>query len=340
MSQGSGRWRIMAVALMTSSLVSGLSAQQRSQPLIPGTGTEIVEVGDDFEDPSWSYLPNLPKVLNHKDTALAENLPLGQSANARWHEGIKRGQPDQVERIETPPGGLEGSTGALLLRSLRTGGRTPSHQQQQEDFIANVVPAIGATPLSRSPSVVARVYLPPIEEWEKRTGCHFAFRISLVTDRYARHPAGMAPPEDFDGTFWPGMFINMNYKSGRNATAQVKQYDELYFWMKATENGRIIQGPKITRTGWWTLGMSVTPDGCVHYYARPGVEDLTAEDHIASAWPFGYRARTFRTFFFNVCNNDDGQTWSTPIVIDDVKMYMIDRPAVQSTSQPGTAVAR
>ncbi len=40
-------------------------------------------------------------------------------------EGMKRGQPDLIKRVPTPPGGLPGSQGSLLLRSLSTG--IPGH---------------------------------------------------------------------------------------------------------------------------------------------------------------------------------------------------------------------
>jgi hypothetical protein len=304
---------------------SSLSGQVRYQPLVPGTGHEVAGVGDDFEDVTWSYTPNLPKVYNNKDHAVADNFPLGESANARWHEGIKRGQPDVVRRVAPPENGLPGSTGAMLLQSLQTGSSQPGFQQQQDDFIANVVAAIGETPVSQSPSVVTRVWLPPIEEWENRTGCHFAFRISLETDNYARPVRRFGRPaeNEFDGTYWPGIFINMNSREGRGGTG--RENDELYFWMKASDNGQVIRGPQITSTGWWTLGMSVTPDGRVHYFAKAGVEDLTIEDHIASALPFGYRANRFRTFFFNVCNGDDGKTWSTHFVVDDTRMFVVGK---------------
>jgi hypothetical protein len=67
--------------------------------------------------------------------------------------------------------------------------------------------------------------------------------------------------------------------------------------------------------------MSVSKDGRVHYFARPGVENLTINDHIASQMPYGYRAERFRTFFFNICNDDDGKTWSTDWIIDDPAFY-------------------
>ena len=76
-------------------------------------------------------------------------------------------------------------------------------------------------------------------------------------------------------------------------------------------------------TGWWTLGMSFSPDGQVHYFARPGVEDLRAEDRLASHYPGGLRAMEMSTFFFNVCNGDDGKTWSTAWIVDDPSVYVV-----------------
>ena len=69
----------------------------------------------------------------------------------------------------------------------------------------------------------------------------------------------------------------------------------------------------IDEPGWWTLGMSFTSDGQVHYYASEGVDDLTAEDHIMSSFPYGMKCITFNNFFFNVANWDNG-----PHVVDAV----------------------
>jgi len=71
--------------------------------------------GDDFEDPAWTYVPNNPKSSYDVDKQLRG--PAGYSTNRRWRENTDRGHPDMVRRVETPEGGLEGSTGALLLAS-------------------------------------------------------------------------------------------------------------------------------------------------------------------------------------------------------------------------------
>ena len=84
------------------------------RPFVPGTGSEILGVADDFEDPSWSYVKRDPK--STEDIDEDQRGPMGRSTNGRWYEGIKRGHPDVVQRVLTPGGGLPGSAGALLLK--------------------------------------------------------------------------------------------------------------------------------------------------------------------------------------------------------------------------------
>ena len=100
-------------------------------------------------------------------------------------------------------------------------------------------------------------------------------------------------------------------------------HDAAYLRVRADNSGYDYKAKDITVTGWWTLGMSFTPDGAVHYYAKPGVKDLTKEDYITSHFPYGYRCQRFRTFFFNVCNGDDRRTWSSELVVDDSAAYFI-----------------
>jgi hypothetical protein len=76
--------------------------------------------------------------------------------------------------------------------------------------------------------------------------------------------------------------------------------------------------------------MSFSGDGMVHYYASPGVDELTADDYITSQFPYSFTARDFRTYFFDVCNRNDGRTWSTPFIIDDPKLYVQNARRVAS----------
>ena len=97
--------------------------------------------------------------------------------------------------------------------------------------------------------------------------------------------------------------------------------------------GRDFHVLDIKEFGWWTLGMTLTGDGMVHYYASPGVDNLTAQDYLTSQYPYSFRAERFRTFFFNICNRNDGRTWSTPFLIDDPKLFLVNSARVESIVQ-------
>jgi hypothetical protein len=310
---GGFRHWIMAASL----LVFGVDLSG-AEPLVPGTGTLFSEVGDDFEDEGWEYIYNNPKSTYDNDKE--QRYPAGGSKNGRWYEGMKRGQPDVIKRVPTPKGGLPGSRGSLLLRSLYTGipGR-PSYQMQQDDFIADVSSRVGgAIPVSRSPSVVVRVFLPPVATWEKRTGPHFAFRADVETTVLKESGnTRFSSTHRESETYWPGLFVAFE------SQADGRDNNYAYFSLRSDERGHDFRGPQIATTGWWTLGMSFTPNGMVHYFAKPGVEDLTPKDHIASQYPYGYRCERFETFFFDVLNSDDGHTWSTSFVIDDPHVYCL-----------------
>jgi hypothetical protein len=289
-----------------------------AQALVPGTGQKLIKVGDDFEDAKWSYIFNLPKSSDENDEQ--KRLPGGGSRNARWYEGVMRGQPDVIQRVPTPEGGLAGSEGALLLRSNHTGvpGRY-SGRFQQDDFICNVTARLGGgISVSRSPSVVVRVYLPPWEEWERRNGPSFGFRTACQTYKTTRKKAGKfggGGSSTKQETYWPGFFIHFVPGDGD------KKQDHAFVTYRAGSYGQDLRGPKIAEPGWWTFGMSFTPDGRVHYYAHAGVEKLTAADYISSQYPYSYDCVRMDTLFFNIVSGDNGN-WSTPWIVDDPELYV------------------
>ena len=289
----------------------------QAQTIVPGTDQRVVKVGDDFEDPKWSYIFNSPKSSDENDKQ--QRLPAGRSANGRWYEGVMRGHPDVIRRVPTPEGGIPESEGSLLMASKQTGvpgvfGRT----MQQDDLIVDVTSRLGySIPVSWSPNVVVRVYLPPWEEWERRTGPSFGFRAACETHRMKKSGrfGGSSLKQE---TYWPGMFIQ--FRKGDGHSIQ----DSASLSLRAGPSGHDFVGPRITETGWWTLGMSFSPDGQVHYFARPGVDDLTIEDHISSQTPYSFRCERLDTFFFNVVSGDNGN-WSTPWIIDDPRLYYTRR---------------
>lgn len=319
------RWSVFSTLFVSASLTTQdpLMAQsgtfrKAASAIVPGSGEWLSQVGDDFEDPNWNYIPNNPK--SSEDIDENQRMPLGKSQNGRWYEGVKRGHPDVVKRVATPEGGLIGSQSSMLLQSLQTGipGR-PSRKMHQDDFIANVQYRLGGPiAVSRTPSCTTRVFLPPIEEWENRSGPHFAFRAALETTILETKTSFLLPSkQQKEEIYWPGFFIVLESKGETG-----KDNDFAYLRIRADRNGNDFRGPQIEVTGWWTLGMSFTPDGMVHYYAHPGIDDLTEEDYITSQYPYSYRCETFRTFFYNVINGDNGSTWSTAWVVDDPKVYV------------------
>ncbi len=304
------------------------STAHAQRPVVPGTGSEIVGVADDFEDPSWNYVPRDPK--STEDIDENQRSPLGRSTNGRWYEGVKRGHPDIVKRVATPPGGLAGSNGSLLLRSKFTGiPGQPSGTMHQDDFVANVQYRLKRrVDIAEVPSVTTRVFLPPVASWEKRSGPHFGFRLALETTAMVDKEVGIGffkrkVEEMGNEVYWPGLFVEYESKSQTR-----KANDYAYLRVRGNQRGGDFRGPQITTTGWWTMGMSVTPDGMVHFYASPGIDDLTEDDYITSQYPYGYKAERFRTFFYNVCSADDGQRWSTSFIVDDPKVFLL-RPKGQ-----------
>ena len=323
-------WLLVLALGLTGQLSPVANAERR----VPGSGTRLDAVGDNFEDETWRYVFNLPKSTIDLDQN--SRTPTGIAANDRWYEGVKRGQPDTVRRVPTPAGGLSGSHGSLLLQSCQTGiPGHPSYQMQQDDFIADVHERLdGWIPVAREPSAVVRVFLPRTREWENRTGPHFAFRVAVTHSVQSTALFGLGSRKKAE-TFWPGMFIDFESKTDGTKT---RDYAQLR--LRADADGDDFLGIHIPTTGWWTLGISCTRDGQIHYYARPGVEPLTARDHLASNYSYGYQAEHFKTFFFNVCSGDDGHTWSTPWIIDDPSVFALSGNRARTARRNAPRAAR
>ena len=134
-------------------------------------------------------------------------------------------------------------------------------------------------------------------------------------------------------------FGEAGYVIKRHKNQTKKEDDYATIRIRGNRRGKDFTGPQITRTGWWTLGMSVTPDGMVHYYASPGVDDLTEDDYITSQFPYDYKAERFRTFFYNICSANDGKRWSTAFVVDDPKVFVL-RPASKLATKPSESAQR
>ncbi|MEM6328882.1 MAG: hypothetical protein AAF790_01400, partial [Planctomycetota bacterium] len=276
--------------LRTATLVAmgfAAAACHAGTPFVPGSGDYITRCAEDFEDPKWSYRLNLPKSSYEQDDN--QRGPGGYSNNKLWHEGAKRGTPDVVKRVATPAGGIEGSTGALLLQTRLSGipGQLTG-KQQQDDLLMKVDRKLGrVVPVTWQPSCTVRVYVRPFDEWENRTGPSFGMR----GDCRGRMPDGET------AAFWPGMFILFRSETSRNIESDFAQVS-----VRANGRGQDTRHKDIAEPGWWTLGMSFDTDGQIHYYASEGVDDLTEDDYLTSNYAYNYRCLCFDNFFFNVAN--------------------------------------
>lgn len=283
--------------------------------LVPGTGVKLANVGDDFEDENWKWIPNGEKASREQDNQVRS--PTGYSANRAWFESPKRGMPDHLTRVPTPEGGIPGSKGSLKIQTLNSGvPGQPSAQMEQDDLIMSCSSKVGSISAARNPSCTTRLWVPPYDQFERRSGTHFGYRIDLkttVTEKKKMFLISRTERKQED--YWPGFFIEFHSKHD----PRFKE-DEAVLLIRGDNLGHEVRGPKLT-PGWWTLGMSVTSDGRVHFYASPGVDNLTSADHVYSSFPYGYQAEYFATHFFNSCNHYDGRTWSTPFIVDDPAIY-------------------
>lgn len=295
--------------LLAAGLLATLSHRTlAAKAIVPGTGTKVPQVGDDFEPEDWKYIMNGRKASHEQDGQ--QRPPGGRSANGRWFESAKRGQPDVIRRIATPPGGLPGSKGSMFVCTRLSGvpGEL-ANKQMQDDLLMGVAPRLGRPiPVSWQPSIVVRVYLPEFSRWENRNGSSFGIRA----DVRGRNPDGEVE------NYWPGMFILARRQSSGKYDHNFAQLS-----VRGRNNGSDVPGPKIEESGWWTFGISFTADGQVHEFASPGVDDLTADDLLFSSNPYGMKAAGLDNFFIDVANREDGKTWSTPWVIDDPEVYVI-----------------
>ncbi|MEM8679656.1 MAG: hypothetical protein AAGF97_09925 [Planctomycetota bacterium] len=284
------------------------------KPIVPGTGVEITKVGDDFEGDSWQYFPKHPKSSRNIDKK--ERMPLATSANGRWMEGPHRGTPDLVKRVPTPPEGLPGSEYSLLIRTQRPGvPKKPTMEPQQDDLMIKVRRRLGRSLSPKlCPRSVVRVYVPPFDRWENRTGASFGYRIDCWGTRPGEKPDDLTQ-------YWPGIFFNF-----RSETSRRFEEDSAFLTIRGDQRGRDLRGPEIT-PGWWTLGMSLSPDGQCHFFVKRGLGELTEEDCLGSHFCYGYRADRFDLVFFNIVTFDNGQVPSTPWIIDDPKVYYIPQTA-------------
>ena len=318
----------LVAAFQSSSVFAQSQSYLRNQYVapvqipVPGSGKQIEYVGDDFEEPDWKFVHNMPKSSREQNER--SYGPLAYSTNRRWSEGPERGQPDSLMIINTPPNGLPGSANALQITTMHSGvPGEQSYDVQQDDLILNVSTRLGSSVLaSEMPNCVVRLYLPHPDVWEDRTGPHFGMRLGVRTTAEKPRQGLFAIGTSMQNEpYWPGIWVHFRSKTTRGI-----DQDSVLLKVRANSLGHDFPVKKIPaeQFGWWTFGMSVSTDGRIHYFARQGVENLRPQDLMVSKNPYGYEAERVTSFFFNICNRNDGRTWSTPFAIDDPQFFVVN----------------
>lgn len=305
---------------------------------VPGEGTRIDYLGDDFEDPEWRFVHNMPK--SSRELNGRTYGPLAYSTNRRWTEGPERGQPDFVQIIGTPLKGLPESYQSLQITTMKSGvPNEASHEVQQDDLILNISSRLGSSIRAEEiPSCVVRVYMPPADMWEDRSGPHFGIRLGVRTTTEKPNEGLFAFGTSLQNEpYWPGIWIHFRSKTSRGVDR-----DSAYLKIRGDSRGRDFNSREISEHefGWWTFGLSISEDGRIHYFARPGVGDLTIDDFLTSQHPYGYVAERMTSFFFNIVNRDDGRHWSTPFAIDDPQVYVVDSARVEQLVERKLSIMR
>jgi hypothetical protein len=91
----------------------------------------------------------------------------------------------------------------------------------------------GAIPAHQTPSVVTRVFLPPVDKWENRSGCHFAFRLALdTTIQEVTRGFFSSSTASKREIFYPGVFVDFE---AREETGL--DYDTASIRIRANESG-------------------------------------------------------------------------------------------------------
>ena len=246
------------VLFCVTSLTDSLSDSLFAQGVIPGTGRKVTRVGDDFEELNWEFIHNFPKSSSNIDHQ--GRFPLGFSRNGRVSESGYRGQPDVLKRVATPAGGIPGSKGALLMQTLQTGiPGMISRESQQDDLLMNISSIVGNIPVAFNPNFTVRVYVPPFEKWDPQSNTSLGIRGALFTTLHETKAVGFFRRQQTISKreeYWPGFFLQLQSKTD----PRFKE-DSAIVLIRANQNGQDYFGRKLDQTGWWTFGMSFTPDG-------------------------------------------------------------------------------
>lgn len=274
-------------ALLLPVVIGSLEQPLVAGQAIPGTGTRIEPLSDDFEDPDWAF-----------------DYSTQTSLNRLWKKG-RRGSPEILERVSPPAGGLANQDGALRIRTV---DQDDDGYPIQEDLVtAQYDKILSENPQRKDlPSVIARIFLPPSDP-EGPAWSYIGLRMEARSTNQE-----VAIPR-----YYPSIWIHQsNDASGKSAYAvRVRLGDG------PTRDQLVgsLPGP-----GWYTVGVAFDADGIGHYYIGEGADPLTPEDKIydTSRFPGGSDPRLdYLWYHFFSIGGTQGPTTTADFRIDDVGFY-------------------
>ena len=136
------RIRFSAVLKTLVALVPliGSMRQIAAQVIVPGTGKRVAEVGDDFEDPKWNYIANLPKSSQENDgqTRLpGGSRPTAVGSSRRCAGARRRPACRDAARRHPRQQGIDAHEDAFLRRPRPTELQAPARRFCGECRIEN-----------------------------------------------------------------------------------------------------------------------------------------------------------------------------------------------------------
>ncbi len=282
---------IAGVGAMLLPLPTG--ADDAAGPL--GRDLRLDVLCDDFEREDWAF------------------DPAANSDIQRYWTGSYRGAPRRLERVVPPAGGLEGSRGAL---SLRTEGDTDAHPNQDDLINRDYTSRLGRTLVRADrPVFMARIWMPPFEEWTPGA--------ANVGFRHEARSQQMVGPGNSVGYYYPSIWLR-HMPAGDDATeAGPRWYLRIGTGVAPDEDA----GP-IPHAGWWTLALAFDEDGVGHYYARPGVGPLAPEHRIWDTTRFrpaegmNPQMDSVAYGFFSLGYPADGRL-TPPFILDDYEVWIV-----------------
>ena len=263
---------------------------------MPGTGTKIDYVGDKFEEADWGFVHNMPK--SSKELNERTYGPMAYSMNRRWAEGPERGQPDSLKVDSHAARRSAGQHAGVADHDVavrhpgRQFQRRPARRFDHERCLAN---RFDDSRRASCRTVSCESICPTRSCGKIDPGPHFGIRLGVrTTAEKPREGLFAIGTEMKNEPYWPGIWIHFKSETSRGV-----EKDSAYLTIRSNSRGGDFRSKEIPveQFGWWTFGMSISGDGQIHYFAKPGIEDLTMDDHITSQFPVRLPRRTTQRVF-------------------------------------------